>query len=26
LRDSAVKDNMVRDMVDAPYRDRVIPP
>jgi hypothetical protein len=26
LRDSAVKDGMLRDMVDAPYRDRVIPP
>ena len=25
-RDSAVKDEMVRDMMDAPYRDRVIPP
>ena len=26
LRDSTVKDGMLRDMVDAPYRDRVVPP
>jgi Protein of unknown function (DUF3568) len=25
MRDSAVKDDMIREMVDAPYRDRVSP-
>jgi hypothetical protein len=25
-RDSAIKDTMIRDMAEAPYRDRVIPP